>query len=163
MWCLRLFNFVFGLVCGAGQFVWHLGGFGDLIIGFVCGQFSDLCMALGLRQATGYTSPFLFFVNGHCQLFFQLITQPLYSLLAFLQVDVRLFLVSSSFCASRVILLIFVSLPSISYSSLGGSFSLSSAAIVAHVANAFAPLEMPLPHWKNTIIQALQVEGLVVA
>ena len=104
MWCLRLFNFVFGLVCGAGQFVWHLGGFRDLIIGFVCGPFSVLCMALGLRQATGYTSPFLFFVDGHCQLFFQLIAQPLYSLLAFLQVDVRLFLVSSSFCASRVIL-----------------------------------------------------------
>ena len=55
-------------MCGAGQFVWHPGGFGDLIIGFVCGPFSVLCMALGLRQATGYTSPFLFFVDGHCQL-----------------------------------------------------------------------------------------------
>ena len=56
-------NLVFRLVCGAGQFGWHLGDFGDLMIGFVCSWFPVLCMALGLRQATGYTSPF---VDGHC-------------------------------------------------------------------------------------------------
>ncbi|KAL5500556.1 hypothetical protein EMCRGX_G012140 [Ephydatia muelleri] len=65
---------------------------------------------------------------------FPLITQPLYSLLAFLQVDVRLFLVSSSFCASRVALSVCLRLP------------------LWHM------WQMPLPHWKNTIIQALQSE-----
>ena len=93
------------------------------------------------------------FVNGHYHaisfFFFSFSSSCSASLLVFQQVDIVLFLVFLSFCAARI----FMILPSISFSffymlaavisilailrSLTySSLSLSSAAIVAHVANA---------------------------
>ena len=133
-------------------------------------------MASGLRQASRYTSPFLCLwmvtTNFFFLFSFSSSCNPSASLLVFQQVDVVLFLVFLSFCAARI----FMILPSISFSFFCRWYMLAAViSILAFVKSHILLSQFvischcstcgkcPYLNWNNTIIQALLVEGSVVA